>query len=210
MSAAGIMKIIHLHTGANASDTVKIPHAQVEEMIAQATEGGKTTAEERVLLLEALYTFGGNMVHPSIFESQADIDALAGTAMHGIETPALFAGLTKEAQYTFLYNGVFIGGGEKVGFSQAQTLLLALSAAAQETIAALVASSYKTAGSKTYNSDAVPQVISLIRGGEAYGYQVTFSFSAKDDSGYYEEEAMLGPGGILLHGSGSFEPIDRD
>ena len=53
MSPAGIIKTFRMHTGADASDTVKVTHAQVDEMVAQVTEDGKTTVEERVLLLEA-------------------------------------------------------------------------------------------------------------------------------------------------------------
>lgn len=66
--------------------------------------------------------FRRKLLHPSIFESQAEIEALRATAMHEIETPVLCTGLPKGSQCIFLYDEVVIDGGEKVGFSQTQAV----------------------------------------------------------------------------------------
>ena len=124
MSVKCIDLIIRQHTGANASDTVKITHAEVMAMIRCAGEPSKIAVGDRAQLMAALEMFGGNEIHPDIFSSPEDKAALAKTAMEGIETAEKFSTLTPGSQAAFIWKCLIVGSGNTVGFTRVLGMLL--------------------------------------------------------------------------------------
>lgn len=111
-----MLKVIRRHTGANASDTVPFRTSEVLEMWADAWRDGRLSVEERLTALSALQTFGGNKIHPNIFQHpQFDKAVLTRLAMTGIEDAAGFNRLSAADRGTFLFRAAVIGDGALAG-----------------------------------------------------------------------------------------------
>jgi hypothetical protein len=210
MSVQGILKVIRNHTGAHASDTVKITHAEVEEMIHSAEDHHHITGRERSWLISALFTFGGTDLHPDIFSSAADKAALAATAVKGIETAAKFATQSARDQRDLLYWGVIIGGGERVGFTKITVPLGALPQVIQSRIAESAQTELAHAGADKFDPAQDFLCTAIAHGGQTYGYSIDYSLDAKDASGLWVASLLLGQGGARLKHVGYFEPAEQD
>jgi hypothetical protein len=208
MSVLCIDKIIRKHTGPNASDTVKITHAEVVAMIKCADDRGTIYQRDRAELMAALNMFGGNSMNPDIFSSAADKEALAATAMKGIETAARFSALTPGAQVSFIFNCLVIGSGNTVGFTNVAAPINKLPAPIQALLQDILAMEAKKLG-PSYTEGPFSSSTSYFRKGEVYAYAISASWF-KADEGSWNMELYLGPLGDLLKSSGSYSPPETD
>ena len=208
MSVLCIDKIIRKHTGPNASDTIKITHAEVVAMIKCANDRGIVYQRDRAELMAALNMFGGNSMHPDIFSSLKDKEALASTAMKGIETAAKFSALTPGAQVAFIYNCLVIGSGNTVGFTNVAAPTNKLPSPIQALLQDIFTMEAKKLG-PSYVEGPFSSSTSFYRKGEVYAYSITASWF-KADEGSWNMEVYLGCKGELLKSSGSYSPPDVD
>ena len=208
MSVEGIRKVIRRHTGDNAGNQ-KISHGEVEEMLRSAGDGGHVAVGERLELLSALTMFGGNADNPSLF-APADKKALADAAVAGIETPAAFMKLSRRDQGRFVYWGLYLGGGQQLGFSFEAGLPDRLPANVREWVDACVAADRKKAGANAGPVDLISAGI-FRRDGAVFAYRIDASFPALDHSGEYYAMNILNADGRRLMVQSSFEaPDDPD
>ena len=208
MSAAQILKIFRDHTGIHASDTVKITHQEVVDMIAAADENGFTSIASRSLLLEALTTFGGNEIHPDIFSSGEDKAAIGAAAMKGIETADKFGKLAPKSQLKFITSTLAILEGGPVGFSA--PTLRTIPADLQTRIDAVLQPVEQQAGSSISGSPSTT-VQAFMRNKQAYGYEGNaFWPSTTEPGATFIATFYLGPSGDLLQVSTDVEPPDDD
>jgi hypothetical protein len=206
MSIAQILQIIRNHTGPHASDTVKITHQEVVDMIAAADENGFTPIGARSLLLESLTTFGGNEIHPDIFSSPEDKAAIGAAAIKGIETADKFAKLPAKSQLKFIRSTLALFEGSSVGFSS--TVLRAPPADVQTKIDAILQSVERRAG-QSISGTPHTTIQLFARNAQAYGYEGTaFWDSTVEPGGTFFATFYLGPSGDLLQLSTSVEPPD--
>jgi hypothetical protein len=209
MSVKCIDLIIRQHTGANASDTVKITHEEVMAMIHCAGEPSKISVGDRAELMAALEMFGGNEIHPDIFSSPEDKAALAKTAMEGIETAEKFSTLTPGSQAAFIWKCLIVGSGNTVGFTRVLGNVTDLPADLQKRVARFFEIEQEKAGPK-YEDNPFSSTTIYKRKSQAYGYAISASWSRENNSGTWEAEAYYGPSGELLKSTGGFEPPDSD
>jgi len=206
MSIAQILQIIRNHTGPHASDTVKITHQEVVDMIAAADENGFTPIGARSLLLESLTTFGGNEIHPDIFSSPEDKAAIGAAAIKGIETADKFAKLPLQSQLKFIRSTLALFEGSSVGFSS--STLRTVPADVQTKIDAVLPSVERRAGQSISGSPHT-KIKVFMRIAQAYGYEGTaFWDSTVEPGGTFFATFYLGPSGDLLQLSTSVEPPD--
>ena len=204
MSIAQILTIIRNHTGPHASDTVKITHQEVVDMIAAADENGFTPIRARSLLLESLTTFGGNEIHPDIFSSPEDKAAIGAAAIKGIETADKFAKLPPKSQLKFIKTTLALFEGGSVGFSA--PTLRTVPADIQAKIDAVMQSVERRAGSSISGSPHTT-IQAFMRNAQAYGYEGTaFWDSTVEPGGTFFANFYLGPSGDLLQVSTDEEP----
>jgi hypothetical protein len=208
MSVLCIDKIIRNHTGPNASDTVKITHDEVVAMLKCADDRGTVYQRDRAELMAALNMFGGNSMHPDIFSSAADKEALATMAMQGIETAAKFSTLTPGAQVAFIYNCLIIGSGNTVGFTTVAAPINKLPASIQALLQDIFDAEKKKLGA-SYTEGPFCSSMSYFRKGEAYAYAISAGWF-KADQASWNMEVYLGSTGELLKSTGSYSPPDDD
>jgi hypothetical protein len=195
MSVEGIRSIIRRHTGANPRETGPIPHAEVEEMITSAKEGGVITSGERAELLSAVAMFGDTVPgRPSLLSAEDEAE-LKATALLGIETLEKFLKLTRAAQETFIYRCVVIGSAEYVGFQQVYVNSDDLPEKVANYIEGMLQHIQEDLGNDFESASLGSYgVTSVVKNEDIYGYIVGSSFPKRNSQLYADCSSIVGAG----------------